>query len=257
MIIRSPILGSCTLAIVPIVGLMNKLYGDWLARNAKRVQNALAEATTSANEALSCIKTVITLATEDHEWEKYKSRIEKLYNLNIQQLIATAVYYMFVSTFLINTCVQASLLLIGSIFVEQGKLTADVLLAFMLYQRQLQEYTMLLFQSYSSLIKSSGAGDRVFFIMDRHPPPPGTGNSLVKSYETNNYVGGEGNTNENITIVNVSFSYPSRPETLALNNLSLRIESGTTVALVGHSGCGSEFYIMRIVSSHFLPSNHS
>ncbi len=257
MLIRSPILGSCTLAIVPIVGLLNKLYGDWLAQNAKRVQNALAEATTSATEALSCIKTVITLASEDHEWEKYSSRIEKLYNLNIQQLIATAVYYMFVSTFLINTCVQASLLLIGSIFVEQGKLTADVLLAFILYQRQLQEYTMLLFQSYSSLIKSSGAGDRVFFIMDRHPPPPGTGNSLVKSFENDNFVVGQGKQNETIAIENVSFSYPSRPETLALNNLSLRIESGTTVALVGHSGCGSEFQIMLIVFSHFLPCNHS
>ena len=125
MVIRSPILGSCTLAIVPIVGVLNKIYGDWLGRNAKRVQNALAETTTCAHEALSCIKTVITLASEDHELEKYTSGIEKLYNLNIQQLIATAVYYMSVSTFLVNTCVQASLLLIGTIFVEQERLTVE------------------------------------------------------------------------------------------------------------------------------------
>jgi ATP-binding cassette subfamily B (MDR/TAP) protein 9 len=244
MVIRSPVLGSCTLAIVPVVGVLNKIYGDWLGRNAKRVQNALAETTTCAHEALSCIKTVITLASEDHELEKYTSGIEKLYNLNIQQLIATAVYYMSVSTFLVNTCVQASLLLIGTIFVEQERLTADVLLAFMLYQRQLQEYMMLLLQSYSSLIKSSGAGDRVFFIMDRHPPPPGTGNSLVRSFdsETN-----EGTTNGTISFESVSFSYPSRPETLVLDNISLRIECGTVVALVGHSGCGSKSFVCCIV----------
>lgn len=45
---------------------------------------------------------------------------------------------MVVSTFLINTVVQAGLLLLGSIFVENGTLTPEVLLAFMLYQGQLQ-----------------------------------------------------------------------------------------------------------------------
>jgi ATP-binding cassette subfamily B protein len=140
-----------------------------------------------------------------------------------------------VSTFLINTCVQASLLLLGSIFVQQGKLTPEVLLAFMLYQGQLQEWSLNLFQSYSSLIKSSGAGDRVFFLLDRHPPPPGTGNSSVKSLETEPV---EVMTKEDITIENVSFSYPGRPDSIALNKISLKIESGSLVALVGHSGCG-------------------
>lgn len=50
----------------------------------------------------------------------------------------TGVYYMAISTFLINTCVQAALLLIGTYMIEHGKLTPEVLLAFMLYQGQLQ-----------------------------------------------------------------------------------------------------------------------
>mmetsp|Transcript_12446 Transcript_12446/g.23015 ORF Transcript_12446/g.23015 Transcript_12446/m.23015 type:complete len:804 (+) Transcript_12446:230-2641(+) len=236
MVLRSPILGLCTLAIVPFVGILNKFYGDWLSKNALRVQSALADATSCAHESLACIKTVITLACEDHECEKYNTHIEKLYDLNIQQLIATGVYFMTVSTFLINTCVQASLLLLGSIFVEQGKLTPEVLLAFILYQGQLQEYTLNLFQSYSSLIKSSGAGDRVFYLLDRHPPPPGTGNLLVKSCLETEPIAVR--TNRDITIDKVSFSYPTRPDTIALNEISLKIESGSFVALVGHSGCG-------------------
>eukprot|EP00571_Detonula_confervacea_P005111 CAMPEP_0172324904 /NCGR_PEP_ID=MMETSP1058-20130122/52602_1 /TAXON_ID=83371 /ORGANISM="Detonula confervacea, Strain CCMP 353" /LENGTH=648 /DNA_ID=CAMNT_0013041319 /DNA_START=155 /DNA_END=2101 /DNA_ORIENTATION=+ len=235
MIMRSPLLGACTLAIVPVVGILNKFYGDWLGKNAEGIQNALAGATSCAHESLACMKTVITLASEDRECEKYKVQIEKLYDLNIQQLIVTAIYFMVVSTFLINTCVQASLLLLGSIFCEQGRLTPEVLLAFMLYQGQLQEYTLNLFQSYSSLIKSSGAGDRVFFLLDRHPNPPGTGNLLVKSAETEP---NEIRTNEDITIEKVSFSYPSRPDVLALNEITINIKSGSLVALVGHSGCG-------------------
>ena len=228
MVLQSPVLGACTLAIVPVVGILNKLYGDWLSKNAKNVQSSLADGTSCAYESLSCIKTVITLGCEDHECEKYKAQIEKLYDLNIQQLIATGVYFMVVSTFLINTCVQASLLLLGSIFVEQGKITPEVLLAFMLYQGQLQEYTLNLFQSYSSLIKSSGAGDRVFFLIDRHPPPPGTGNSMVKSLESEPIESLESEpiataTSEDITFENVSFSYPTRPDTLALDKMDLQI----------------------------------
>lgn len=45
---------------------------------------------------------------------------------------------MAISTFLINTCVQSALLLIGTALIEHGRLTPEVLLAFMLYQGQLQ-----------------------------------------------------------------------------------------------------------------------
>ena len=47
-------------------------------------------------------------------------------------------------------------------------------------------------------------------------------------------------TQDDITLSDVSFSYPTRPESLALNSCSLKIKSGSFVALVGHSGCGSE-----------------
>ena len=100
--------------------------------------------------------------------------------------------------------------------------------------------TLILFQSYSSLVKSSGAGDRVFYLLDRHPPPPGKGNLVVKSFEGD---GDEAPTSEDISIENVSFSYPTRPDALVLSRISLRIESGSVVALVGHSGCGKSTII--------------
>ena len=140
---------TCSFAIgstrnhVPIKGILNKIYGDWLSKNAQGVQTALADASSCAAESLACIKTVITLSSEDHEREKYEKQIEKHYGLNIHQLIMQAVYFGSVSTFLINTCVQASLLLLGSILIEKGKLTPEILIAFMLYQGQLQEYTMV------------------------------------------------------------------------------------------------------------------
>ena len=150
MMIRCPRLGGCALSIIPVVAVVNKYYGNWLSQNAKKVQDALASANSVAQETFSCIRTVIAFASEDLEYKKYVERIDEQYRLNIKQTYMTGIYYMFVSTFLINTVVQGSLLLFGSHLIQQGRLTGEVLLAFMLYQGQLQQEMLNLFQSYSS-----------------------------------------------------------------------------------------------------------
>lgn len=143
MLVRCPLLGACALSIVPFVAVVNKKYGDWLRKNAIAVQTALAQANSVAQEAISCVRTVVAFAAEKFEYEKYTDKIDVQYRLNVRQLFMTGVYYMAISTFLINTCVQAALLLIGTALIEHGRLTPEVLLAFMLYQGQLQVRTQL------------------------------------------------------------------------------------------------------------------
>ena len=113
--------------------------------------------------------------------------------------------------------------------IEKGNLTSEILLAFMLYQGQLQNEMMNLFNSYSSLIKSSGAGDKVFQILDRNPPPPATGSLQVQSLQGNptEFSG----TPVAVDLENVHFSYPSRPSQPILRGINLTIIPGTTVAL--------------------------
>jgi ABC-type multidrug transport system fused ATPase/permease subunit len=94
MLIRSPLLGACALSIVPAVGAINKVYGDWLRRNAVQVQDALAEANATAQESLSNVRTIVAFAAEQQQCERYERKIERQYQLNIRQLYATGVYYM-------------------------------------------------------------------------------------------------------------------------------------------------------------------
>ena len=212
-------------------------YGDFLKKNAKEVQNALAQANSVAQEALSCIRTVVAFASEDYEYNKYKSQVSKHYDLNVQQLYAQGFYYMVISTFLINTVVQALLLYVGMVLMERGELNVEVLLAFMLYQSKLQNEVMNLFNSYTSLIKSSGAGDKVFELLDRFIPEPGTGHDGVNAGID------MGSSQLSINIQQLNFSYPSRPDQQILTNLDLNIPAGKTVALVGKSGCGKSTII--------------
>ena len=233
MLVRNPQLGGCALSIIPIVAVINKSYGDWLQKNAQKVQDALASANSVAQETFSCIRTVIAFASEELEYNKYVDKIDEQYRLNVRQTCMTGIYYMFVSTFLINTIVQGSLLFIGSHMIQKGTLTGEVLLAFMLYQGQLQQEMLNLFQSYSSLIKSSGAGNKVFALLDRTPPAPGTGSTDVQRYH-GQILHNEDNVGHDalsIQFQNIRFAYPSRPEHEVLSSLNLTIGQGQTVAL--------------------------
>jgi len=108
----------------------------------------------------------------------------------------------------------------------------------MLYQGQLQNEMMNLFNSYSSLIKSSGAADQIFFLLDRQPPPPAIGSHQVQAQNRLENVVPSNDNPISILFESINFSYPSRPEQPILKDLFLKINAGSTVALVGPSGCG-------------------
>lgn len=157
---------------------------------------------------------------------------------------------------MINTLVQGTLLWIGMRLIQHNQLKPGVLLAFMLYQSQLQNEVLSLMNSYTSLIKSSGAGDKVFALLDRVPPPPGTG-SMPRSGDATgdpSIEQVEGDRSSGLTtslgdvvLENISFHYPSRPQTKVLKGIDMLIPEGQTVALVGQSGCGKST-IVRIRS---------
>lgn len=160
----------------------------------------------------------------------------------------------------INTCVQASLLAYGGYLVRSPaiQMHPKILLAFMLYQGQLQEYFQNLMNSFTSLIKSSGAAAKVFEFIDRTPsyqttsnrtvvttalhgassappkknPPSGNKEELPKRAAIADNIGMD------VIFRNVQFSYPARPDVAVLRGLSFDASVGEVVALVGSSGSG-------------------
>ena len=115
MLIRCPPLGCTALSIIPVVALVNKKYGNWLAKNATDVQNALAEANNVAQEAFSCIRTVIAFASEDVEYDKYGAKIDAHFRLNMRQVSLFATFvnnplYFIIATYNAIFCVLQSYL---------------------------------------------------------------------------------------------------------------------------------------------------
>jgi ABC-type multidrug transport system fused ATPase/permease subunit len=137
----------------------------------------------------------------------------------------------------------------------------------MLYQSQLQNETQNLMNSYTSLIKSSGAGEKVFSLLDRQPPAPSTGHEASASNQSHSEdnrdrhslqemtLASESPSHEqyHVKILHVTFRYPTRPDNPILTDLDLDIPAGATVALVGKSGCGKST-IVNLLQRFYDPS---
>eukprot|EP01065_Artemidia_motanka_P022054 TRINITY_DN26272_c0_g1_i1.p1 TRINITY_DN26272_c0_g1~~TRINITY_DN26272_c0_g1_i1.p1 ORF type:complete len:815 (+),score=259.33 TRINITY_DN26272_c0_g1_i1:44-2488(+) len=241
MFLREWRLGLLTLAAVPVCAVVNKLYQDWLHKNASMVQRSLADANEVAFEVLCSVRTVFSFHNQSQECRRYDAFVEKWFKLNVKQTFWQSVYYMVIATFLINTCVTAGILLYGADLVMNHGMKTSVLVAFMLYQSMLQQWVSTLLNSFTNLIKSTGAGEKVFQLLDEPSKPVATLN-----------LGGDSGAAGLVQLDGVSFRYPQRPESLALAGVSFVAEPGQTVALVGHSGAGKST-CFHMVENFYLP----
>ncbi|CAB4288377.1 unnamed protein product [Prunus armeniaca] len=89
----------------------------------------------------------------------------------------------------------------------------------------------------SDLAKGSTAVASVFEILDRHSLIPGSRNVGDEDGSIGNGIKLEKVTGS-IELKKVDFAYPSRPDTLVLRQFSLEVKPGTSIGLVGKSGCG-------------------
>lgn len=125
---------------------------------------------------------------------------------------------------------QALILAYGSMLYWRGELSLEALLAFLLYRAQLQEWTGNLLNSFSNLLKSSGAARAVFTLLERRPDtsPPPSGGPIAPP----------GPAAGHVAFRDVRFSYPARPGAPVLDGLSFEAAPGEVVALTGPSGAG-------------------
>ena len=142
------------------------------------------------------------------------------------QAVADGVYYMLFSTFLMQVAIQALILVYGSWLVWHGALKVEEMLAFLLFRAQLQEWTGNLLNSFSNLIKSSGAAHQVFLLLER-PPRLSPSQGIRPS-----------SADGSVTFEGVHFAYPTRPDVPVLRGLSFEARPGEVIALTGPSGAG-------------------
>jgi ATP-binding cassette, subfamily B, bacterial MsbA len=222
-----PRLTLTALLVAPVVVGTALVFGSRLRRITTGVQDRIAEASAVAEEAFSQIRTVQSFVQERAERARYGDRIAASVRLALKRARVRGVFFgmLTFSTFAAIVFVLWQ----GGLLVLDGSLTAGALVGFLLYTITIAASIGALATSFTSYQEAVGAAERVFEILEMAPAIGDPATPVPLPTPVKGRVAFEG----------VSFRYQSDPSLpWTLDDITLQVASGETVALVGPSGGG-------------------
>ena len=217
-------LTALMLGVVPFVAIGAVIFARTVRGLSKQTQDALAAATSVAEETLGNIRTVRSFAREQQEIARYDARVDESFVLG-RRLALTYGAFQGAMGFAGYAAI-AVVLWYGGGLVMDGKMSVGDLTAFMLYTLFLAFSLGGISGLFADFNKALGASERVFDLLDR---VPGVVNATGDKLPV---------VNGKVTFEAVDFAYPTRPEAPVLAGIQLEMEPGKVLALVGASGGG-------------------
>ncbi|MEY4721394.1 MAG: hypothetical protein RIQ46_1119 [Pseudomonadota bacterium] len=215
------LVGGIVLVVAPIV---------WFSRRLRSVsrssQDRIADIGALVTEVLSAMKVVQAFNQEGRERQRFSEAVERSFATARRRITIRAV--MTSTAFLLIFGALALLMRQGAMGVASGAISGGEIAAFVLTAGIVAGAFGSLTEVYGDLVRGAGAASRLNELLNERTliAPPDRPLTLP--------VPPRGQ----LAFVNVTFRYPSRPETAALADFSLNIEPGETVAIVGPSGAG-------------------
>ncbi|TGD42975.1 ATP-binding cassette domain-containing protein [Pseudotabrizicola sediminis] len=226
MLLTSAKLAGLVLLIVPVVVVPIIILGRRLRTLGRENQDWIANSSGSASEALSSVQTVQAFTHESQTRAAFAEVTEKSFASAKTRIGTRAVLTIFV-IFLVFTGI-VGVLWMGARDVRAGAMTAGELIQFVIYAIMVAGSVGALSEIWGELQRAAGATERLVELLHATDPvkDPAQPKALPRP------VRGD------IRFDAVTFRYPARPDTSALDGISLHVRPGETVALVGPSGAG-------------------
>jgi len=217
---------SLNLGLMMLLALPIFAIGRKVKKLSRESQDKIADASALAGEILNAVPTVQAYTQEQRETTRFADSAERSFVTAIRRTRVRAALTAVIITAVMGTIIFV--LWIGANQVQQGSMTGGQLASFILYAALVAGGVGTMAEVWGDVMRAAGATERLLELL--HAESSITEPAVPKTLPQPNQVA--------IRFAQVSFRYPSRPQTAALDNISLDIAPGESVALVGPSGAG-------------------
>nr|WP_314897933.1 ABC transporter transmembrane domain-containing protein [uncultured Flavobacterium sp.] len=214
------------LSVVPLVAVAAVIFGRFIRKYSKNVQDKVAESQVIVEETMQGISIVKAFANEWYEIARYNGKIKEVVKIAIKG----GKYRGYFASFIIFCLFGAIVAVVwfGVRLSISGEMSVGQLISFVLYSTFVGASFGGIAELYAQIQKAIGATERVFELLDETPEKI---DSIQNASSAHKIKG-------NVTFKNVAFSYHSRKEIKVLKDVSFTANYGQKIAIVGPSGTG-------------------
>ena len=228
LFVTSPKLSAIIIGLLVAVVLPIVWFGRRVRKLSRESQDRIADASAMAGEILNAMPTVQAFTHEKFEAARFDVSVEAAFTTAMTRISARAKLTMLAIVLVFGTIVFV--LWLGAHAVLEGNMTGGDLGQFILYAAIVAGAIGALSEVLGDAQRAAGATERLLELMSVKSPIQNPARAVALPARAANGAA--------LALSDVTFYYPSRPETQALSHLSLSIAPGETVAVVGPSGAG-------------------
>ena len=228
LFVTSVRLSSIIIVLLAAVVLPIVLFGRRVRKLSRDSQDRIADASAMAGEILNAMPIVQAFTHEAVESGRFGASVENAFKTAMRRIRARSLLTVIAILLVFGAIVFV--LWLGAHAVIQGAMTGGELGQFILYAAIVAGSIGALAEVLGEAQRAAGATERLLELMSVRSPIQSPANPLPLPPRTGNGAA--------VALKDVVFHYPSRPQAASLSHLSLAIEPGETVAVVGPSGAG-------------------